>query len=170
MGRISQRDGSDRAAIAAFNRLALLAGFRGKIAVVDRSAFLAEFRGAIGALADRFRPDFASRSRSSIVARFLPFDALRSTKKYIYRKETKTPSSFFGFSSWAGFSTLTTDFNKRHATDVESSTFMNTLQILHAILILFRLNDLPSTRKETYRKSRGKKERMNGEYYDFQLR
>ena len=64
---------------------------------------------------------------------------------------------------------MTTDFNKRHATDFETSTLMNTLQILHVILIFFRLNDLTSTRKETYRKTREEK-RMNVEYYDFQLR
>lgn len=64
---------------------------------------------------------------------------------------------------------MTTDFNKRHATDFETSTLMNTLQILHVILIFFRLNDLPSTKKETYRKTREEK-RMNVEYYDFHLR
>jgi len=45
---------------------------RGAIAVVDRLAFWAEVRGAIGAIAPRsqssiadgFRPDFSSRSRS----------------------------------------------------------------------------------------------------------
>ena len=54
---------------------------------------------------------------------------------------------------------MTTDFNKRHTTDFETSKLMNTLQILHVIVIFFRLNDLPSTRKETYRKTRGKKEK-----------
>ena len=65
---------------------------------------------------------------------------------------------------------MTTDFNKRHATDFETSTLMNTLKILHAILIFFRLNDLPSTRKEIIEKLGKNKKRMNVEYYDFQLR